>query len=512
MSTLNSLTLHRLKRLPQSSAVWEGDRRSLAKSHEHLEGTNLVQMNARLMSEPQAEYILWVDGSNGIVRAMDIIDANVGKEATVRALLQAIERPQSPAKPGLPQKILVCDRELQFYLRGVLQGLDITIEHAEQLPLVNEFFENIFAQAHSHPPEIPPAQAPHLYKQAYILWQNAPWEYLWDHQVIAIEINKWGLGTVYAVTMGRLGLEKGVIFYRSEESLLEFRHHISEEETAEEAVEETFLHQDCLFCLFEGNNALSPAELHALQSYGWANGSKGAKGNQSLDNTHPIFGAIHPLEAGRPFLYEEEAIALTVILEAFNGFINQHRTKLKSGKFKQLNSKITLPVPEPMPETMALSEDKLELQVKTQPNLSEEIHNIVTEVTFPETDIPLIHKDLWPHNAIFRFLELDWDKVDSIRTTAPHRYLAESGFSRKANSLPVLLIQTSRPKALNLIKEIENNGGIEALCFNPAVSIFGDKYDLGLMVLGTGDLHLFDEFDNQKNAQNQAYKTLEAAL
>jgi hypothetical protein len=40
----------------------------------------------------------------------------------------------------------------------------------------------------SHPPDIPPAQAPNLYKQANILWQNAPWEYLWDHQVIAIEL------------------------------------------------------------------------------------------------------------------------------------------------------------------------------------------------------------------------------------------------------------------------------------------------------------------------------------
>jgi hypothetical protein len=53
-----------------------------------------------------------------------------------------------------------------------------------------------------------------------------------------------------------------------------------------------------------------------------------------------------------------------------------------------------------------------------------------------------------------------------------------------------------------LIKEIEDNGGIEALCFNPAESIFGDKYDLGLIVLGTGELHLFGEFDNQKMSKS----------
>jgi hypothetical protein len=107
MSTLNSLTLHRLKHLPQSNArsgkaigvPWQ----SPMNAWKALIWCNL---NAKLMNESQAEYILWVDGSSGMVRAMDIIDASVGKEAMVRALLQAIERPQSPAKPGLPQKIL----------------------------------------------------------------------------------------------------------------------------------------------------------------------------------------------------------------------------------------------------------------------------------------------------------------------------------------------------------------------------------------------------------------------
>ncbi|AFY70816.1 hypothetical protein Pse7367_2558 [Thalassoporum mexicanum PCC 7367] len=500
MSTLNSLTLHRLQRLPRSSAIWEGDRRSLDKPHEHLEGTNLVQLNARLLNDAQAEYVLWVDGSSGIVRAMDVIGSNVGKEAVVRALLQAIERPQSPAQPSLPQKILICDRELQFYLRGVLQGLDITIEHTDRLPLIDEFFENILAQASSHPPDVPPERAPDLYQQAHILWQNAPWEYLWDHQVISIELNQWGLGTIYAVTMGRLGLEKGVIFYRSEESLLEFRHHISEEETAEDAVEETFLHQDCLFSLFEDNGSLSPPELSMLQSYGWG---KEVKSNHG---THPIFGAIHPLEAGRPFLYEEEAIALTVILSAFNGFITQHKAKLKAGKFEQLSSKITLPTPASLPEPMVLKVKELKLQVGTQPNLSQEIHDIITENPFPDSTAPLIHEDLWPNNVAFRFLNLEWDKVDSIRQSPLYLQLAETDFPRKADALSVLLIQTSRPKAHALIEAIEDNGGIEAVCFNPAESIFGDKYDLGLVVLGTGELHLFGEFDHKKNAQTKSYR------
>ncbi|MEQ8961214.1 MAG: hypothetical protein RLP02_25365, partial [Coleofasciculus sp. C2-GNP5-27] len=111
MSALNRNTRRRLKRLPQIPSVWEGDRRSLV----------TVSDQGDFDAEGNNECILWVDGSEGIVRAMEIVSPEMGPEAIVRTLLRAMEHPQSPARPARPSKIVVRDREVQFLLRGVLQ-------------------------------------------------------------------------------------------------------------------------------------------------------------------------------------------------------------------------------------------------------------------------------------------------------------------------------------------------------------------------------------------------------
>ena len=116
--SLNSATRRRLQQLDQISSVWEGDRRPFSPPSSVLEPN----------CESNGECILWVDGSQGVVRAMDVVSQDTGPEAIVRTLLRAIEHPNSPGKPARPQKIVVRSREIQFFLRGALQELDIAID------------------------------------------------------------------------------------------------------------------------------------------------------------------------------------------------------------------------------------------------------------------------------------------------------------------------------------------------------------------------------------------------
>ena len=61
--------------------------------------------------------------------------------------------------------------------------------------------------------------------------------------------------------------------------------------------------------------------------------------------------------------------------------------------------------------------------------------------------------------------------------------------------MPVVLIQTSRPKAKVLIEQIQAAGGLKAICFNPGEDPFTDiTYDLGILQAGNGNLYLFGEF------------------
>jgi hypothetical protein len=189
-------------------------------------------------------------------------------------------------------------------------------------------------------------------------------------------------------------------------------------------------------------------------------------------------------------LYDEEAIALTVAIDSFNQFLAQHGNKLKAGRLPALQGQYPIQVTSGDRETTSLS-----VTVKTMPELSEEIHGLVEEY---EDKAPLIHEDLWPDKSLFQLLAMPWSSVNTLRSSAPHHYTTDRAFPEKGDALSGLLIQTSRPKALDLIREIEKLGGIKGICFNPAESFFGETCELGLVVMGNGDLHLFGEFNDSE--------------
>jgi hypothetical protein len=494
MTTLNRSTLRRLKKLKQSNVVWEGDRRALpAKIRQTQDTSNIIPLHAP-DGDSKPHCILWVDGSMGMVRSMDIVDSAVGQEAFVRALLQAIEHPQSPAQPSLPQKILVCDRELQFYLRGVLQDLGISVEYIERLPLIDEIFSHILESFTENPPVVPERFAAALHKQSDQLWQNAPWDTLWDHQVISIKLDHWDLDTVYAVVMGKMGLEQGVIIYRTEESLIKFRHRIVAG-NSEDEIEETFLHQDCLFNLFETPDLEMEDDFPPFPFRGKIRALPAASASPN-----PIYGALHPLEGGRPYLYDEEAIALTVSLEVLNKFWHQHRKRL-SANFSDISSTYTVYAPSLDSDV----EETIKITVKTMPKLADELHQLIEE-NDDDDDSPLISEDLWPDKCLINMLTLPWSQVKLLRIGAGipsiHLQLSDSFPAIMANpkgdGFAAIMIQTSRPKALELIEKINGFDGIKSLCFNPAEDILGNSCQLGLMVMGNDDLHLFGEFDKQE--------------
>ena len=488
MTTLNRSTLRRLQKLKQSSAVWEGDRRALpAKIRQPQDSSNIISLHAQ-DEESKPHCILWVDGLMGMVRAMDVVDSAVGQEAFVRALLQAIEHPQSPAQPSLPQKILVCDRELQFYLRGVLQDLGISVEYIERLPLIDEIFSHILESFTANPPVVPERFAAALHRQSEQLWRNAPWNSLWDHQVISIQLEQWDLETLYAIVMGKMGLEQGVIFYRTEDSLVKFRHRIVSG-NSEDEIEETFLHQDCLFNLFETPELEMEDDLPPFPFRGKLRTLPVVKAP-----IKPIYGTLHPLEGGRPYLYDEEAIGLTVALEALNKFWEQYGDRIKSN-FSDLTGTYDIYAPSLDGDV----EESIKIVVKTMPELSDELHNIVDE-NEEDDDSPLINEDLLPENALIHMMTIPWEQVEFLHSAKIYQQLGDKmpkAITQKSEGLSGLMIQTSRPKALELIERINNFGGIKALCFNSAEDIFGNTCKLGLIVMENDDLHLFGEFDKK---------------
>lgn len=485
MTALNSSTRRRLLELPQISSVWEGDRRPLSAG---LQASGEWLDIGPHPGKTDGECILWVDGSHGVVRAMDVVTPETGPEALVRTLLRAMEHPHSPGKPARPQKIVVQDREIQFFLRGALQELNITIDYVPELPLIDEIFRSFQDVVNTRPPQLPPQYAQLLTQKAQDIWQTAPWEMLADHQILAIELNQWDVEAFYVCVMGMLGMEYGILLYRSLESLKRFRQQVLTNESPEQ-MEEAFLGQDCLFMSFESDDDDPEA-------------------NEDLDLAdlpdsaiRPAFGNLHPLEGLRSFLYEEEALALLVSLEALKRFFNQHRSKLAQAIAEPITSRYRIPVPQ-----TADAKSILSVKVSTLPDISTELLEMASDIG--DEDLPILRDDLIPESSFLSLGMVPWEMLEQLRAGA--EYYQPGQATAAGDGLPVVLVQTSRPKAKTLIEEIQAAGGLKAICFNPGEDpLGGDRYDLGLLQLGNGELCLFGEFEAEDPTHKDARKKWE---
>jgi hypothetical protein len=490
MTAISPSTQRRLQQLPQLPNVWEGDRRYVAE---------LVTAADLEDNENHRELIVWVDGIDCVVRSMQVVSATMGKEAIVRALIEAMEAPQSPAQPARPQKIIVRDRQLQFYLRGVLQDLGIVIEYVAELPVVDELFHRFADMASARSPKLPRRYLDLLKTAAREIWDLAPWSMLADYEAISIELNQWDIQKFYVSVMGMLGMEYGVLLYRSVESLQRFREMaLNEDESIQ--MESAFLSQDCIFVTFD---ALVPNLERELGTLG-------------AEEIVPNFGNIHPMEGMRPFLYEEEAIATYVALVALKEFIAAFSQQLLADELPQLTKTIQVPIPDPQAAepTLRLSGTEPPLRrseritVETLPELSQELLKIHLALGEDNEFDPLelqIREDLIPDRAFISLGVMPWDRVETIRRSGA--YHQPSAVQPLGEGLPIILIQTTRPKAREIIDRIQQAGGLQGICFNPGEDpIGGDTFDLGILQLADGEMQLFGEFYHESAIHIEARK------
>ncbi len=474
MTNLPPSTLRRLQRLKKTNSVWEGDARPLPNaSPESAPNRNVVSIHRepadKSVDQDMPHCVMWVDTLMGMVRNMEVMEHGQSHEVLVRSLLQAIERPQPPAEPGLPKKILVRDRQLQFYLRGALQGLDITVEYVEQLPLLDEVYSYFMKTLVGAPPTVPKERENLLFKESWRFYNMAPWQYLWDHQVIAVELNHWGVDTLYAIVMGRLGMERGAIFYRSEQSLINFRQRIVES-IHEQALDQTFLSQDCIFNLFETDE-----DEPVVNSRN--------KAQQFLDtitpiHVTPIFGTLHPLEGGKSFLYDEEALILTAALRGLNNFLDGHGTKFTQGTVGQVAGTYK----------MTLDGEKITVKVKSLPEMTDLLASYQADEAGETDQRRTLHSDFMPDGSFGIFKITPWQEIDAIKAVVKHQKLKEVPLPRVGEGMPTLLVQTSKVKALEVIKTIESCKGVKGFCFGSVIDSEDRQCRLGLLVAGNDDI------------------------
>lgn len=481
MTNLPPTTRSRLQKIPLASVVWEGDRRPLGNMASHLD----------MVKDDEDECIIWVDGSEGAVRAMDVVSKDMGLEAVVRTLLRAIESPHHPSQPNRPQKIVVRDREIQFFLRGVLQELDINIEYAPQLPLIDRLFDDFAVMGDEQPTALPADYENAIKAVASKIWHNAPWELLADSDILQVELKDCEIDQVYICIMGMMSAEYGVLLYRSLDSLKQFRAAALGEHKSTAELEKAFLAQDCWFLNYEESGEDDFEEdieediedAIAIESF---------------------FGSLHPYEGMRHSLDEAETKIVYATLESLLRFCIRNRSALAQEPIEAITKsyRITLPESESTKQTIST-------RVSTLPELTVELLSLgqsdISNSTTQEIDIP-IQEDLIPDGSLISLASIPRELVKQLQHQ-PKTYCQSATVAYKGTEIPTIFIQTTRPKAQNLITRIKAAGGLKAVCFNPGhVPLSGEVFDLGMLQTEDDELYIFAEYSQNVTQQVQALK------
>ncbi len=465
MYNLTPLTCTRLNRLPKRPTIWQGDRRAIT--------PDLLQAfgyENELEANEASDCILWFDPEEGL-RAVNIVPADAGPEAVVRALLQAMEQPQSSHTPCRPQRIQVRDREIQFFLRGALQAIDVAIDHVDTLPIVDELFASLHGSGGSVVP-LPTEWKDRLYKAALEIWEVAPWNTLSDHHILTVTVNHWAVETLYVSVLGMAGMEYGILLYRSEQSLKQFREMALQEGRTRQQMEQSFLAQDCFFLNFELER-----DEEEVQPFPWL--------RSAPSHVEPSFGSIHPLEGLRQVLVAEEAAVITLALQGIAQFFRTHETALERVQFPTLQETYALP--------NFLEGDTLTITVATAPNLTQELEDL--DAARPEgqdTNLLALNGESIPDGAIILVSQIPQVTLNGWALT---QQISLPTALQEPSKVPGVIIQTTRPKAKALLATLEAAQGPTHLCLNPGLdAICGDAYLLALLRTGNGEFHLICEY------------------
>jgi len=180
---------------------------------------------------------LWLESQMGLVRSHRVLipqaSPDNGLTDAVDALAAALASPSASAggplgQPGLPASVRVDDAALADRVRALLDPLDVPTELVSSLPLVDEAAASLDAhlggQPDAPPPQpftwdIDPALLPALYEAAAAYARRAPWEYMADNPPIGVGLASDGpqrnVRTLYACILGAAGMVQGIAFYYS---------------------------------------------------------------------------------------------------------------------------------------------------------------------------------------------------------------------------------------------------------------------------------------------------------
>ena len=267
------------------------------------------------------DLVLWLDAGAHTILSSRVAHPAESAAAVAGCLADALRKP-SMGPPRRPQRIRVAEPALIETLRPVV-GPDVVIETAPT-PEIDALARLLTEELPDgdEPPsycEGGRVSAPHvagLFRAAAQLYRAAPWQTLWDSQVLRVEVPEFGLTDGCVSVIGALGESFGLLIYNSVEGHLAMRRACAPLLETGDAPQD--LGTSILSLNFERRADIPAAMRREIKRHGW---------ELAGPDAYPRVVFIEPDTVVRP-LTERDVRLASAVAQALARFYEAHRDRL----------------------------------------------------------------------------------------------------------------------------------------------------------------------------------------
>ena len=241
------------REFPQTDEVWQAD---------------LFHMPMMISNEEVGLERPWgavvVDKESHFVLSNDLIQGEPTPEHLWEHLLRTMAHP-GPRDPMRPSKVELADSDCYGFLNPKLSELGVGCSLMDELPQLQEFCQALASScggpekcALADGAQVTPEQMESFYYAAARYFEQAPWRQVAGEIPIEIRCRGLGMGTLYAIVLGRTGVTMGLALYRGWNDVLAMLRGLRDwEEMSGFSV------------IFDEVAVMAPADLYLVERNGW---------------------------------------------------------------------------------------------------------------------------------------------------------------------------------------------------------------------------------------------------
>ncbi len=253
-------TLDELKRLPLVEETWGGARKTL---HSYV-----------LTPRPfRPDIVIWINVESQQVLGQRLLYPEDGMEGVLGALMDAMIEP-AMGPPRRPRKIAVESNVLAQRLAPLLDplGISVSCNPTPGVLAAVEFLEESMAgeepaQSYTDHGRLTDEVVADFFHHAARLHAAHPWETARDYQVASVDLYRWGYERISISIMGRGGIERGLLIFRSLHDFIIFDQMASLAQQAQRRVNRPGV--EVLVLTYQKGTELGTPLLKEVLRHGW---------------------------------------------------------------------------------------------------------------------------------------------------------------------------------------------------------------------------------------------------